>query len=832
MESKGILKKDTPISAQTMKGPPVLTKILDPYRDATIDLNPLYNTSTVHVYKVHTAEGEFVLKALDIPSDRPEKLLQLKKEYEYGKNLGTKCIHFVSGISISTCEMDSQTTRVEILMRYAGRSLIELMCTATPKEVKMWIVQSLTAFQFLEGMRMSHLDIKPQNMVYHGELLTVIDMGVSLDYEARASVFEPVGAKAEEIRGFTRLYGPPEVLRDVSSGEKQRIQEWIGNSVDVYCWGMSFYQIITKMDSGRLKKLRSTHSTDDAAQYKRFVDVVLKTKELSELDPTNSIQGAIISCLQYDPKERPTFSRIRKLLSEIESVEGYGSNLASATIHNFMAIAHAKHVGDYKEALGYAEKSLHIFEVELGKHNENTANAYQTVGNVHDKFGNHKSALENYTKALDILKKAGEGPNVANLYNNIGIAYSELDNPSAALENHMKALVIRRNLFGENNLDTANSYDGIGISQRGLGDYKNALENHMKALEIRRKLFDENNLDTANSYDGIWIVHKELGDYKDALENYMRAMEIRRKLLDENPPGSASTYSNIGNVYECMSDYGTALENHTKALKIRMKLLGEDHADTAASYRDIGQVYHSMGNYKAALENYEKSLVVRKKVLGEDHLDTAVSYTNIGIVQADLGNHKIALENHTKALNIRIKALGETHLDIAASYTNVGITNGDLRDYKAALRNFANALNIQKRLLGENHLDTAGTYGNLGSAYYKMCDYKGALENYTAAWNIQRKILGETHPDTVQSYECVFSVQGILKMGKGEDQPNVALRFYICGLCCERADNYFAALYNYQLALATWESIGNVSHKCAQDAKDRILKLRSAIDFS
>ena len=407
----------------------------------------------------------------------------------------------------------------------------------------------------------------------------------------------------------------------------------------------------------------------------------------------------------------------------------------------------------FNEAKEIYQRLLSLCEEIFGC-NEQTAIAYNNIGNVYNNLGNYDKALEYHNKALEIRKEVlgAKHPDTANSYNNIGNVYCAIGDYNKALDSYNKALEIQEKVLGEEHTDTASSYNNIGNVYGITGDYN-------KALEIQEKVLGEEHSDTTCSYNNIGLVYNDLGKYDEALTYHTKALKIREKVLGEEHTDTASSYNNIGNVYCNLSNYDEALKYHTKALEIYKKVLSEECPDTAMSYNNIGCDYYNLSNYDKALVCYTNALKTRKKVLGEKHTDTASSYNNIGSVYYNLGKYDEALEYYTKALEIYEKVLGKEHIDTAMSYNNIGNVSCNLGKYNEAFKYFDRALQIQEKVLGEEHIDTAMSYNNIGRIYAILGKYDKALGYFTKALKIFQSMLGSEHPYIKRIIKYILSVK-------------------------------------------------------------------------
>ena len=308
---------------------------------------------------------------------------------------------------------------------------------------------------------------------------------------------------------------------------------------------------------------------------------------------------------------------------------------------------------------------------EVGYNKKDYVELLFRYGKFLNRYAYFKEAETVYIRLISLCEEIfGCNEQTAIAYNNIGNVYSNLGNYDKALDFYNKALEIQEKVLGEEHTDTAVSYNNIGLICSYLGKYDEALKYHTQALEIRKKVLGEEHTDTAASYNNIGNVYSNLGNYDKALDFYNKALEIQEKVLGEEHTDTAASYNNIGNVYSNLGNYDKALDFYNKALEIQEKVLGEEHTDTAVSYNNIGLICSYLGKYDKALKYHTQALEIRKKVLDEEHTDTAASYNNIGLICSYLGEYEKALEYYDKALKIFQSKLGSEH-----SYTKSVIEN-------------------------------------------------------------------------------------------------------------------------------------------------------------
>jgi tetratricopeptide (TPR) repeat protein len=416
---------------------------------------------------------------------------------------------------------------------------------------------------------------------------------------------------------------------------------------------------------------------------------------------------------------------------------------------------------DYEKALQWYIHSASLSESVYTQESENTAKAYENVGNTYYQKGAYQKSLEWHLKALEIREKVHgtEDVETSESYQNVGLMYSNLGNYAQALEWNLKALAIREKLLGTEHSKTATLYSIIGSTYSGLGDFKQALEWHSKGLEVREKVLGAEHIDTAISYHNIGIIYTHLGNYPLALEFYQKSLKVKEKLLEKEHPFIAISYVSIGTISYFQQHFQEAIEWFQKALEIQEKILGTEHPQTANTYLNIGAIYNYQDEYQKALEWLLKALKIWENTLGEEHPKTLISYSNIGQIYTNMGDYEQAFNWHKKTLDIREKTLGTEHPDTAQSYNNIATCLFHKGDIQQAIENQQKAVLIREKVLGTEHADTAVAYYNLGFYHNKLGDKANALESLNKALSIQIKVLGEEHPDTIETIKLITEVK-------------------------------------------------------------------------
>ena len=155
----------------------------------------------------------------------------------------------------------------------------------------------------LEAGKIFYSDIRPENLAVISSVIKITDLGVLLKLnKGQAEKSEMVA----EMINSSRRYLPPEVL-DASKDWPERI--------DVYNWGMTFYQLLSRKNNLDLENETSLRLTD----YKKFLnDNINKIRIEGGIDPNlqKKIIKILLQVLDSDYKKRPSFEEIEIMMHE------------------------------------------------------------------------------------------------------------------------------------------------------------------------------------------------------------------------------------------------------------------------------------------------------------------------------------------------------------------------------------------------------------------------------------------------------------------------------------------------------------------------------------
>jgi len=214
---------------------------------------------------------------------------------------------------------------IEIIFEDGGTAL----STMGPTGIKLTynlMRQSANALFLLHKLNIAHFDIKPTNMVYDvkKDLLKIIDMGSAFGCANQKQLIDTTETLEEKVRSATLAFAPPEVLLMIKEANIHPGFSLSPAAVDVYCWAMSFFALLTNRRNGVLIKDLKKYKQETEQKYAGFVQIVdrcfesIKTKGSKEKNLKNIIRRLLTKALRFKPEERPKMEDLIHKMKKFE----------------------------------------------------------------------------------------------------------------------------------------------------------------------------------------------------------------------------------------------------------------------------------------------------------------------------------------------------------------------------------------------------------------------------------------------------------------------------------------------------------------------------------
>ncbi len=318
--------------------------------------------------------------------------------------------------------------------------------------------------------------------------------------------------------------------------------------------------------------------------------------------------------------------------------------------------------------------------------------------------------------------KGLKDPGLTSLYESMGRIYKSRAKEGKA-ENYQqererailyfqKAVDLRKELGRNNGLESTLS--NLASLYEARGNYSEAEALYAESLELRKQFFGETNMEIAMALIDLAGVYHNQALYEKAISFYNQALAMQKQCLGEESPAIATTFNHLAGTYHAQGDQDKAQELYQQALDLRKKVLGEEHPDVANSLSNLGLLYYEQGNYGQAEPLLLQSLQLKKKLfLGDDHPDIATLYNNLGLLAYAQEQYEGAESYLKKALELRRHIFGQEHPDIAISLHNLGGFYKARGKTTLAKEYYEEALVISEQKFGKDHPITVKIKDNL-----------------------------------------------------------------------------------------------------------------------
>eukprot|EP00826_Nyctotherus_ovalis_P031961 TRINITY_DN2576_c0_g1_i1.p1 TRINITY_DN2576_c0_g1~~TRINITY_DN2576_c0_g1_i1.p1 ORF type:complete len:292 (-),score=28.72 TRINITY_DN2576_c0_g1_i1:277-1152(-) len=257
---------------------------------------------------------------------------------------------------------------IEIIFEYDGVGLETLKPTSIDLTYNL-MRQSANALFLLHNLGIAHFDIKPENMVYDTEndLLKLIDMGSAFGSTTRSKIGATTMKLEGKMRSGTLEYAPPEVVKTINRSIVAPKEKLILDAIDIYCWGMSFYTLLSNKNYADLKNDYRRYKMGTDKAYSSFMESIenflnsIEVKSATEQKMKSTMKEILTSTLEYVPKKRPKMKEIISKMRELEKANNISINYSQTELSNNKKISDLlmiDKIGDASSWEGFEGKKL------------------------------------------------------------------------------------------------------------------------------------------------------------------------------------------------------------------------------------------------------------------------------------------------------------------------------------------------------------------------------------------------------------------------------------------------------------------------------------------
>jgi len=273
--------------AKDGKGSVYQTNILDPYPNAAI--LQIYDSQedAEVIYRIINDRNQYILRTMNYQLSFQHRVKELKNSYDQLATVAEETKTFLKPIDFQDSSLEEIC--VEILYESYESNLMEIIERADARQVLEIAKETLNCLIKAKKIQCSIKPI-PENIVLNGNKLKLIDFNLSKNVS---------------------VYNPPELQEEVEITSFDKI--------DVYYWGMTMYQLMTRKSLNELreeaKKYRSVDG-DYAGFLKNVQQIILANDPEKEV--TTTMISILLKVFNRDPSMRPSYEEIQSSLNKIK----------------------------------------------------------------------------------------------------------------------------------------------------------------------------------------------------------------------------------------------------------------------------------------------------------------------------------------------------------------------------------------------------------------------------------------------------------------------------------------------------------------------------------
>ena len=242
-----------------------------------------------------------------------------------------------------------------------------------------------------------------------------------------------------------------------------------------------------------------------------------------------------------------------------------------------------------------------------------------------------------------VQHRLGDGPRAAaQLHNRLGVLlWLEAKLDEAALELQAALEIFRRHPQLDP-VEEAIAYNCLGNVFAEQGKTEASLPVYQRAYELRREVFGNQHVETAFTLSNISTYYQDTGNYEEALKKTTEVLAVFMDALGEDSINVMGASVNQGDDLEGLGRREEALAVYRWVVLHATKSLGPEHPMTGSALGAMAHCLNMMQRHREGLDASTRALAILTKAYGPKNSETIYALSTLG--QAQLG-----LEQTTQA---------------------------------------------------------------------------------------------------------------------------------------------------------------------------------------
>ncbi len=349
---------------------------------------------------------------------------------------------------------------------------------------------------------------------------------------------------------------------------------------------------------------------------------------------------------------------------------------------NWIVGVNYRGLGDATRALPYLERCVSLRQQVLGRDDESTEDARNSLGVAYCDAGKLDLALPLFEEALRLSKaKLGpDHPKTLDYMKNLGGCYRDAGKVDLALPLLEEALRRCRAKLGPDHSSTLTSMNNLATTYRDANRVDLALPLLGEALRLSEARLGPGNPETISYMNNLAMSYREAGKVDLAIPLLEEALRLRRAKLGPDHPDTIISMKNLATIYGDAGKRESVMPLLEEILRLSRARFGPGHPDALRSMRNLATVYRDAGKHDLALPLLEEVLKQDRIKLGTDHQETLRAMNNLASAYWSVHRLDRSVPLFEETLKLKEKKLGRKDPETLMTVANLGV------NYKAAGR--------------------------------------------------------------------------------------------------------------------------------------------------